>query len=219
MMAGADATALSAHDDEARLAWIQGRLARTSHRATRWLRGWEIGIVGATAADLAMIPILGDSPSNRIDFGLGAATTIIGIVPFLFWRPRVLDDHLELDDAVNRRAVDRCQLLEDAEQRLRANAASQGRQRAWYMHAGNVVLNASVTFLFGAFHHWTSGILNGIGGALVGEAIIYTEPVDQIDDLAAYRRGELGAPSHHAWRLEPIVQPHAAGLTLAVTFQ
>ena len=54
---------------------------------------------------------------------------------------------------------------------------------------GNVVLNVGVTLLFGAFHHWTTGILSGAGGAVIGEAIIFTEPVDQIDALASYRRG------------------------------
>lgn len=171
-------------DAEARVAWIRARLARSAHRATIWLRGWELGLVGATAIDLAMIPILGNTPSNRIDFGLGAATTVVGIVPLVLLEPRVIADHRELDDARG----ERCALLADAEQRLEADAAAQRRHRAWYVHAGNVVLNVGVTLLFGAFHHWTSGVINGVGGAVVGEVIIFTEPVDQIDDLDDYRR-------------------------------
>jgi hypothetical protein len=188
-MVGAD-PALARDDDEARLAWIEARLAHTSHRANTWLHGWEIALVGATAANIVMLPILGDTTSNRIDFGLGAATTIVGIVPLLLWRPRVIDDHEALEAAG--RNGDRCALLADAERRLVASAAAQHTQRAWYMHAGNVVLNAGVTLLFGAFHHWTTGVLSGVGGAIIGEAIIYTEPVDQIDDLERYRHG-LGA--------------------------
>ena len=217
VVAGATA-ALGARDDDARLAWIQGRLARTSHRATVWLRTWEIGIVGATALDLAFIPILGDTRSNRIDFGLGAATTIVGVVPLIFWQPRVLDDHDELDASVARGGVDRCALVAEGERRLIASADAQHQQRAWYMHAGNVMLNLGVTLLFGAFHHWTSGVLNGIGGALVGELIIYTEPVDQISDLERYRHGELAASPHPSWQLTPIADPHGAGLGFAVQF-
>jgi hypothetical protein len=213
------AEAVTAVDDEARLAWISGRLARTSHRATIWLRAWELGILGATAVDLALIPIVGDTPSNRIDFGLGAATTIIGVVPLIFWQPRVLDDHRALAAAIALHPADRCALLADAEHRLVADAAAEHQQRAWYMHAGNVVLNAGVTLLFGAFHHWGSGILNGIGGAIVGELIIYTEPVDQIEDLARYRRGELAPPGGGTtWRLVPTLAPRTAGLALAVTW-
>ena len=218
-MAGADPAALTNHDDTERLAWIQARLARTSHRATVWLRGWEIGLVGATAVNLALIPVLGNTPSNRIDFGLGAATTIVGVVPLLFWQPRVIDDDRDLTDAVGKPGMDRCAVLDDAEHRMVASAASQRQQRAWYMHAGNVALNAGVTLLFGAFHHWSSGILSGVGGVLVGEIIIYTEPNDQIDDLARYRRGELVAPAQHTWWLQPLAEPHATGLTLAISFE
>jgi hypothetical protein len=185
-MPGADA-ALARQDDEVRLAWIEARLARTAHRSTVWLRGWEIALVGGTAVNLAMLPILGDTPSNRIDFGLGAATTVIGVVPLVFWQPRVIADHEALE--ATDRSPDRCALLADAERRLVAAASAQAVQRAWYMHAGNVVLNFGVTLLFGAFHHWTTGVLSGAGGAAIGEAIIFSEPIDQIDDLASYRRG------------------------------
>lgn len=221
-MPGADAAALTAHDDEVRLAWIQARLARTSHRAKVWRDAWGIGIIGATAVDLAMIPILGDTRSNRIDFGLGAATTIPGIVPLIFWQPRVIEDHAALEAHIANAGSDRCAALAEAEKLLVADAAAEHEQRAWYMHAGNVALNAGITLLFGAFDHWTSGIINGIGGAIVGEAIIYTEPIDQIDDLAQYRRGELGggATVRHArvWQLVPASIPRGSGLMLSLSF-
>lgn len=185
-MPGAD-PALAMQDDDVRIAWIEARLARTAHRSTVWLHGWEIALVGGTAVNLAMLPILGDTTSNRIDFGLGAATTVVGVVPLMFWQPRVIADHEALELASG--SLDRCALLADAERRLVAAAAAQSQQRAWYVHAGNVVLNFGVTLLFGAFHHWTTGILSGAGGAVIGEAIIFTEPIDQIEDLANYRRG------------------------------
>ncbi|HSD88119.1 MAG TPA: hypothetical protein VLB44_11415, partial [Kofleriaceae bacterium] len=197
------------------------RLARTSHRATVWRDAWGIGIVGATVVDLAMIPILGDTRSHRIDFGLGAATTLPGIVPLILWKPRVIDDHATLDAHVAAKGgADRCAVLAEAETLLVGGAAAEQEQRAWYMHAGNVLLNAGITLLFGAFDHWTSGILNGVGGAIVGEAIIYTEPIDQIDDLAQYRRGDLGveARRERAWHLLPAPVPRGTGLTLAISF-
>ena len=43
-------------------------------------------------------------------------------------------------------------------------------------------------FLGLGFHHWTSGIINGAAGAVVGEAIIFTQPTATIDDLAEYPR-------------------------------
>lgn len=216
-MAGADATTLTAHDDDARLAWIEARLGRTAHRAKVWRNAWGIGIIGATAVDLALIPILGDTRDHRIDFGLGAATTLPGIVPLIFFQPRVLADHATLAAHAAKPGADRCVLLAEAEKLLVLDAAAQRQQRAWYMHAGNVLLNTGVVFLFGAFGHWTSGILNGVGGAIVGEAIIFTEPIDQIDDLDQYRNGDLGAPPpQHAWMVAPATR--GTGLTLSMAF-
>jgi hypothetical protein len=40
-------------------------------------------------------------------------------------------------------------------------------------------------------HHWTSGIINGAAGLVVGEALILTQPTRTIDDLRAYRAGDL----------------------------
>ena len=196
VIAGAEGGALAQKDDEARLAWL--------------------GIAGATVVDLAMIPILGDTRDNRIDFGLGAITTIIGIPPLMLWPPRVLADHEALEALAATPGAERCAVLADAEKRLAADAAAQDAQRAWYMHAGNVVLNAGVTLLFGAFHHWTSGVLNGLGGAIVGEVIIFTEPIDQLDDLASYRRGDFVAPVRPAWQLVPTFSRGGMGLALAI---
>lgn len=202
-------------DSGRRVAWIQRRLARTAQSARLWLHAWELGIAGATAIDLAFIPILGNTKSVRIDFGLGAATTVVGIVPLALWQPQVLDEHEALDARIARGDADRCALVADAERRLVALAAAQRQQRAWYWHAGNVVINAGVTLLFGAFHHWGSGLANGVGGVLIGELIIYTEPVDQIDDLARYRRGDLADVARATWRLMPTAGPHSAGLAFA----
>ena len=168
-------------DCDERLAWVDAKLAREAHRALIWKRGWLVGIVGATAIDLALIPILGDTRDNRIDYGLGAATTIVGIVPLLWLPPRSIEDHEAIADAIASTA-DRCAVLRDAEQRLAAATAAEAQQRRWYVHAGNVALNAGVAVLFGLFHHWTAGIINGVGGALVGEAIILTQPNDLAND-------------------------------------
>ncbi|MEO6772066.1 MAG: hypothetical protein ABI467_03480 [Kofleriaceae bacterium] len=211
---GAGTAKLEALDDQTRLAWIQSRLARTSRRSRIWTQGWTIGIIGATAIDLALIPILGDTRDHRIDFGLGAATTIVGIVPILLWPPRVIDDHRALDARIAK--GDTCGSLQEAERLLVADARTQRRQRAWFVHAGNVVLNGGVTLLFGAFHHWGSGILNGVGGALVGEAIILTQPADQIDDLDRYRRGDLDEAT--SWQLVPTVTERHLGVALTREF-
>ncbi|CAN5559271.1 hypothetical protein BH11MYX1_BH11MYX1_12800 [soil metagenome] len=172
-------------DCDSRLAQIDARLGREAHRASLWKRGWLAGIVGATAIDLALIPILGDTRDNRIDYGLGAATTIVGIVPLLLLPPRSISDH-EAIAAAMASTDDRCLVLRDAENRLAAATDAEAQQHRWYVHVGNIALNAGVAVLFGLFHHWTAGIVNGVGGALVGEAIILTQP-DELGDARSWQ--------------------------------
>jgi hypothetical protein len=194
----AESPALAAQGDEVRLAWIQAHLAHTAHSATEWLRGWEIGIGSAGVINLAMIPVLGDTHDHRVVFGIGAATSFIGLIPFFVRPPRVIADSRAVD-ARAATSIARCAVLAEAEQRLAASAAAQRQQRAWYLHAGNVAFNVGVTLVFGAFGHWGPGVVSGIAGVAMGEALIYTHPTDSIDDLARYRRGDLG--EHASWQL------------------
>jgi hypothetical protein len=113
--------------------------------------------------------------------------------------PRVIEDH-EVVDALAT-SPDRCAVLAEAESRLAASAAAQRQQRAWYMHVGNVAFNTGVAFVFGAFGHWGAGAISGGVGAVVGEVMIFTHPIDSIDDLARYRRGDL--TDRASWRLAP----------------
>jgi hypothetical protein len=214
---GADA-ALAYRDDAERLAWIDREMRHTAHKAKVWEWGWGIGIVGATAIDLAMIPILGDTRSNRIDFGIGAATTIVGLLPLVVLPPRVIHDRRALDIEIERDGTN-CTVLADAERRLRADARNARQSRAWYMHAANVVFNAAVFFLFGADGHWFSGALNGVGGAIVGELIIYTQPIDDIAALRRYEKGDLGEPkTRTSWTISPILTSRGIGFGLTVEF-
>ncbi len=212
------APALAARSNAERLAWIQARLARSSHKAKVWMWSWMAGILGATAIDLSLIPIFGDTRSARIDFGLGAATTIVGVVPFLVLPPPVIADHRALDHLVATSKMNDCAMLADAERRLRADAKAAKLARAWWLHAANVVFNAGVTLLFGAFDHWTSGIVNGAGGFVVGELIIYTAPVDDRANLRHYLDGDLDAPQHTALQLVPLVDRNAMGLQITFAF-
>ena len=55
-----------------------------------------------------------------------------------------------------------------------------------------MALNFGVGLFLGlGFHHWGAGAWNAVGGSLIGEAIILTQPTETIDDLETYRRGTL----------------------------
>jgi hypothetical protein len=178
-------------DAERRLAWIDGELERSAHRGHLWLWSWEILLGVGTVGNLVPVPFV--KADERIDWYTGAVTTGVGIVPLLVDPPKVIADARDLHARLAaREGTDVCALLADAETRLVRDALDQTDLRHWWVHAGNVVLNAGVgLFLIFGFHHWTAGILNAVGGAAVGEAIILTQPTGAIDSLRRYREGVL----------------------------
>jgi hypothetical protein len=184
--------ALAAIDGEARLTWIDAHLGATAHRARVWTWGWATGIIVATAANLAPLPFV--AKSDRIDWYVGAGTTIVGIVPLLVAPLDVVDDarrlHARLVAGESTNNV--CRLLADAEAALARDAKNQADGRRWWLHVGNVLLNVGVGLFLGiGYHHWGAGAWNAFGGSAIGEAIILSQPTGTIEDLRRYREGAL----------------------------
>ena len=191
--AGAD-PAVAAVDGRARLLWIDGRLSREASEARLWTDAWAIGIGAAGLGSLAAVPFV--PAPERVDWYTSAATAAIGVVPFVVSPLSVMRDAPRLHAAVAAApAADDarvCAMLADAEHELTADAADERWQRGWWIHAGNVAFNTAVLLFLGVgYHHWASGVINGVSGAVVGEAIIFTQPAGAIDDEAAYRRGDM----------------------------
>ena len=136
------AASVGAVDGKARLAWIDAHLARTAHRAQVWKWGWGIGIGVATVANLAPLPFV--KPENRIDWYTGAASTAIGIVPLLIAPLDVIDDARALRLRLTPPPADGdvCRDLAFAEGLLVRDAENQADGQRWWLHAGNVVVNA-----------------------------------------------------------------------------
>jgi hypothetical protein len=186
--------ALANIDGESRLDWIDAHLSSTARRARIWTWGWGVGISAATVANLAPLPFV--AKDDRIDWYVGASTTIIGIVPLLIAPLDVIDDARILHARVvaEASADNVCRLLADAEMRLARDAKNQDDGRRWWLHVGNVVLNTGVGLFLGlGYRHWGAGAWNAFGGSAIGEAIILTQPTGTIEDLRRYREGVLQA--------------------------
>ncbi|HET6284864.1 MAG TPA: hypothetical protein VFH73_28160 [Polyangia bacterium] len=193
--AGAD-PALQRVDSRQRLAWIDAHLSETARKARIWTWGWGVGIVAATGANL--VPLAFVSADQRIDWYVGAGTTIVGIVPLLIAPLDVIADARALHQEIAQSSAgdDVCRLLADAEARLVRDAANQTDGQRWWLHVGNVVLNTGVGLFLGlGYHHWGAGALNAGTGIAIGEAIILTQPTGSIGDLRSYRAGALGPPA------------------------
>lgn len=180
-------------DPRARLSWIDTRLSASARTARQWTWGWGGGIAASGVASLAVVPFV--APGDRIDWYTSAGSAAIGLIPFLTSPFDVTTDAPALHRALDVRsleipAAEVCGLLDTAEASLARDAANQQTQRSPWFHVANLAFNLGVTLFLGlGFHHWAGGAINGIAGAAVGEAIIFTQPSATIEDLSAYRQG------------------------------
>lgn len=183
---------LETRDARERLQWIDARLTETASRGRTWAWGWALGIGAAGVGSLAAVPFV--KREDRVDWYAGAVSAAIGVVPFVVSPLTVTREaprlHLALTALPSDDDAGVCPLLVDAEHKLDASAANQAWQQGWWIHAGNVAFNTGLLLFLGlGYHHWTSGIINGVAGAAVGEVIIFTQPTSTVDDAALYRRG------------------------------
>jgi len=187
--------ALARIDPELRLRFIDEHLARTAHRALIWTWGWGVGIGVATIGNL--VPLLFVDREDRVDWYVGAGTTIVGVVPLLIAPLAVVGDARDLRLRLDARTAtdDVCALLADAEAKLVRDAQNQSDGQRWWLHVGNVLLNTGVGLFLGiGYHHWVAGAFNAVLGSVIGEAIILTQPTSTIGDLQTYRAGAFGWP-------------------------
>jgi len=192
-IAGADGDELAQADARARLDWLDAHLMRERRRALIWSWGWGGGFAASGVGSLVAVPL--DSREHRIDWYTSAVSSAIGVLPFLVAPLDVIADakelHVRLGSAPSSHS-DLCALLADAEARLARDAQNEATERAWWMHAGNLAFNAGVLLFLGlGYHHWGSGVIDGVGGAVVGEVMIFTQPTGSIEDLESYRAGRL----------------------------
>ena len=196
--------AVAAIDGRARLLWIDQRLGQEASKGRRWAYGWAIGIGAAGLGSLVPVPFV--AASDRVDWYASAATAAIGVVPFIVSPLKVTRDAPEVRAAIATMPSDDahvCAVLADAEHKLSADAVDERRQRGWWIHLGNVAFNTGVLLFLGlGYHHWGSGLINGLSGVAVGETIIFTQPTGAIDDAGSYNRGDLstGSADLHASR-------------------
>lgn len=189
------APALAATDGRVRLEWIDQRLSHEAHRMSWWNYGWAIGIGASGVGSLVPVPFV--APENRVDYYTGAALAAAGVLPFLLAPPNVIEDSRELNAKLTLTPpgtdAEVCALLADAEQRLVRDAHNEHLLSGWWAHAANVAINTGAFLFLGlGYHHWLSGTITGASGVVIGEAVIFTQPLGTIDDLARYRRGDLG---------------------------
>jgi hypothetical protein len=211
-VARADGSARGEGECTDRLHWIHARLARTAHRARVWSWSWGLVLGASTVGSVAAVPFV--AREDRVDYWVSAATSAVGLVPLLVMPLDVMSDAdalgVLLPGAPSMGGP--CALLDQAEVMLARDAASEAQGRAWWVHVVNWALNGGAGLVLAlGYDHWTSGVLTAVVGGGIGEAMIFTQPVDSVDDLRAYRAGTL--------TLAPLRVPSGGfGLAIVGTF-
>ena len=198
-----------------RLAYLSNAIATESTRARRWTLGWGGAYGLLTVAQLAVAPAF-DAP-DRVDWYVGAFTTVVGVAFVLFDPLEVIDGGESFADrAAHATPENTCALLAEAERLVKQGADHEAFNTAWYSHAANVLFNAGVgLFLWLAYDRLASGLVNFGVGTAMGEGTIFTSPTGLVDAWETYEHGEKTAVRFH---LAPAIGPNLVGVRFGLTF-
>lgn len=177
-------------DCEAQVRFIQHELAGNARLANRWNQGWTASLAVATAGQAAVIPLV--STSDRVDYYVGSASALAGVLSLAFMPPTSLEDAIKFEN--HRDNPDRCALAREGELLLERGAKYEDSTTGPLAHIGNIAFNLGLGAILGfGFHHWESALINVLAGSAVGEALVFTYPATLGPALERYRAGDLSA--------------------------
>lgn len=181
---------IASQSDEARLAFLSKLLLEESGRAYAWRLSWGATFGALTIAQLSVLSVVGKG--DQPDWYWGAVSSAIGVAFTILDPPEVLEAGPIY--AQRARVVpegERCKLIAEGERLLEQGAVHEEDSVAWYLHAGNILLNVGVGLLLWlAYDHLVTGLVNAGVGAAVGEATMFTAPTHLISGWKQYRNGE-----------------------------
>ena len=220
---GSSPNGMAAQSDEARLAFLSKLLREESVRARTYTLFWgaTYGVLGvAQLVVMPLFPAEKEVPTRvdtntQADFYWGALSTAFGLGFTVLGSLDVLEaGPLYAKKASAATADDTCALIAEGEKLLESGAEAEASTFAWYLHVGNVLLNAGIGAILGfGYGHWTSAVINTLVGVAVGETNILSSPAHLIPGWKRYRLGE--SPSPVTFRVIPNAGP---GLGLVMTF-
>jgi hypothetical protein len=175
--------ALAERNPEERFAYLSRVLERERHDASVWNWGWGIGFA-ASALGEGGFALFSTNRDQRIDATVGAIQSTLGVALSIIAPLRIEEPPAQFTS---------CADLVAAEAAMLHSLENERLMRAWYAHAGNLVVNAAGFFYLGfAEKHWLSGTVGLVGGLIVGELKIFTQPYRLPGAWETYRSHGFG---------------------------
>ncbi len=190
---------------------------RHGEEVTRtWTNVFSLGYLGLATVQMAIIGAA--DPGTRIDLGIGAAGSMIGVASLALFRSPVLADRATLEALAAEAVEGDCEALARAEQLIDASAESEAFGTSWLIHVGTVVFNLGIGLLMGlGYGRWVSGVISASVGIAVGELQVLTRPTPMLQARRRYLNGELGESGPEV-RLVPVVSPTEVALGVSGRF-
>jgi hypothetical protein len=171
---------------------IQQELDHEASHERLWWNGWMTAYAGLTVGQ-GIAAGVSSNYDTRVDQGVGAATSFLGVIGLLISRLPEIQSAAEALRAMPADNEEANRARDAAAIHLRAQAASaECEERSWVVHALNfAVTGASSLILWKGFGLGTESAEN-LSGIAVGELQIWTQPAALIGDARAL---PVAAPS------------------------
>jgi hypothetical protein len=200
---------------DARLAFIRERLAADDHDSRRWMWAWTIAY-GGLALGQAGLALTRDDEGEQVELYVGAAKSLLGLVPVLGLQNPALGNASKLEARVaevstgGATEAERCAVVAEAEKMLDASADDEAFNRGFLAHTGNVLVNGGGLLVIGIGEgRWVTGAIGTAVGIAVGELQIFTRPTASLRGRDGYRA---------RWTVAPLVTGETTGVQVVGTF-
>jgi len=156
---------------------IEAELTAEAGHERVWWNAWTAGYGGLTVGESVSAGLTG-SGHERVDMGVGAATSLIGLVGMLISPMPEVTSAARTLAAMPAGTLDERRARDDVAVRLRADAAgAEAEGRTWLAHALNLaVAGGSSLVLWKGFDRGTSAATNFGSSVAIGELQIWTQP-------------------------------------------
>jgi hypothetical protein len=189
---------------DARLKFIESRIASQSPGARYWQYGWT-GFHAASAVGQAILAVDANDSDDEINYLVGAAKSTGALAQMMIKPLPVVQSSIQFQEMPSQTRDERITKLAVGESLLHINAERASTRTGWKRHLIGIGANLLGGGIIAAFGDSSDAVTSTLIGISVSEMNIWTEPSRAINDLEDYRnnRWANGQNSRLDWQIIP----------------